>query len=345
MIIDDLKKAIKIMLHPGSVSETMSVGKALKFYYSVSIIPLIISLILAAVFLATPLSTGSGAGSASLLFILILYLIVILAFIPLNLLFYAAIYQLFAKKLFHMWSKPYNNTFTGMVYGALPMLLLIWLVTIPFPWSIIYIVAIIWSIIVLIISMARQQSISGAMAFLGMFVSSLIFDVIVAVIVGIIILLIGAMFLGTLLGGILSQSITGSHAIGAAPSLFPTGLQTSIPQHISQPSIPTTAATLANVTPVDNYSYKGMFNGAEVSLISVQGKTIEALPDASLVGTLYNFSTSNPKYSCLGGSALNVWIAPSEYPGYYVIHNGGQGSQCAYITMVIPKSEMTAPTT
>jgi len=40
-----------------------------------------------------------------------------------------------------------------------------------------------------------------------------------------------------------------------------------------------------------------------------------------------------------------VWIAPGEYPGYFVIHNGDQGSQCAYITMIIPKSEMAAPTT
>ncbi|MGC9099589.1 MAG: hypothetical protein ACP5HW_03550 [Candidatus Micrarchaeia archaeon] len=297
-----------------------------------------------------PLASVSGI---SIIWIAVAWLLIMFVIAPLSLLLNAGVYQLFAKILFHMFSKPYSNTFTALVYGVMPMLLLVWLLAIPVVGIIAMIAIVIWSFIVTIISMARQQQVSGAMAFLGMFVSSILFSVIVGVVMFIMVLILGTMALGFILGAMLpSLSSTGASAHpypisinSASTPAIPYGSPgssgpastTSIYNAASQQT------SLANVTPVDSYSYTGTFNNVKVTLERVQGITVEALPDASNVGMLFNFSTNNPKFSCLDNSALNVWVAPSEYPGYYVMHNGAQGSQCAYITMIIPKSEMTAP--
>ncbi|MGC9099590.1 MAG: hypothetical protein ACP5HW_03555 [Candidatus Micrarchaeia archaeon] len=39
IVIEDTKNAFNIIMHPGKISETMTLGKALKFYYSVAVIP------------------------------------------------------------------------------------------------------------------------------------------------------------------------------------------------------------------------------------------------------------------------------------------------------------------
>ena len=59
---------------------------------------------------------------------------------------------------------------------------------------------------------------------------------------------------------------------------------------------------------------------------------MEDYSDAQNVGHLQDFQTADATYSSLDGQALNVWKAPAEHPGELVVHNGGQGSQCAYGT-------------
>ncbi|MGC8652083.1 MAG: hypothetical protein ACP5UH_02425 [Candidatus Micrarchaeia archaeon] len=98
------------------------------------------------------------------------------------------------------------------------------------------------------------------------------------------------------------------------------------------PGIPSTSnASVANQS---SYEYSGMYNGSIVLLTYTQQRAIEDLPDAALAGTLQNFYTNNPAYECLDGKSLNVWIAPSEYPGEYIVYNGAQGAQCAYATLL-----------
>ncbi len=130
-----------------------------------------------------------------------------------------------------------------------------------------------------------------------------------------------------------SSNITGNAYIG-----FVTG---SGPAYTigSTSQMPTTTISSISTSPQQisnqsSYQYSGIYNGSVVVLTYTQPRTIEALPDASYVGVLTNFYTNNPKYQCLNGEALNVWVAPSEYPGYYIVHNGGQGSQCAYVTLL-----------
>ena len=87
-----------------------------------------------------------------------------------------------------------------------------------------------------------------------------------------------------------------------------------------------------------NYTFTGTWNGQRETLAWVPNHTIENMSDATLVGTISNFQTADPKYTCLNGKDINVWTAPSEYPGEYVVHNGYMGPQCTYLTLIFPES-------
>ncbi len=89
--------------------------------------------------------------------------------------------------------------------------------------------------------------------------------------------------------------------------------------------------------------FEGYWQGTFVHLLNVPNVTVEQLPDATDVGTLYDFTAieppySNPPFYCLNGENLNVWEAPNEFPGELVVHNGLQGSQCTYGTWIIAQA-------
>ena len=190
-----LKKAWDIILHPGSTSKTMNgIGDALAFYYSAAILPTIAAVIVAAIF---GLAVGSfgysligrllpGAGVAAVLITTLAAIGVALAYllvlIPVSMIINAAIYQLFAKRIFDIWRKPFKYTMTAVLYGTLPVMMFVWLAFIPVVGSFIPLIFGIWGLIVLIISMARQQGISGARAFGGILLSAVIVSIIVFVI-------------------------------------------------------------------------------------------------------------------------------------------------------------------
>ena len=192
--IDELKQAWNVMIHPGSINKTMDIGNVFAFYYKMAIIPTIAAVIIAAIFGIAVGSLGfslvgrllPGIGAATVIItsliaagIALLYMLVL---IPLNILFNAAIYQLFAKKLFSIWGKPYKYTLTAVLYGTFPPIMFIWLAFIPIVGSFTAIIFAIWGFVVLIISMARQQKISGARAFGGMLLSAVIVSIIAFVI-------------------------------------------------------------------------------------------------------------------------------------------------------------------
>jgi len=93
-----------------------------------------------------------------------------------------------------------------------------------------------------------------------------------------------------------------------------------------------TAVLFAAPASASTYSYTGTWLGSSYQLTHVTNVTVEGLPDAFVVGTITDFQTSDPSYSCLDGLAINVFLAPQEFPGEYVVHDGLQGSMCAYGT-------------
>ncbi len=98
------------------------------------------------------------------------------------------------------------------------------------------------------------------------------------------------------------------------------------------------SAATSNTPNPYNYTFTGTWNGQRETLAWVPNHTIENMSDATLVGTISNFQTADPKYTCLNGEDINVWTAPSEYPGEYVVHNGDMGPQCTYLTLIFPES-------
>ena len=73
------------------------------------------------------------------------------------------------------------------------------------------------------------------------------------------------------------------------------------------------------------------WHGQRVRIRLVRNVTVEKDRCHRLVGMGTNFRTNNPKYKCLNGKNLKVWV-DLRWPGFYVVHNGMQGHQCVYGT-------------
>jgi protocatechuate 3,4-dioxygenase beta subunit len=99
----------------------------------------------------------------------------------------------------------------------------------------------------------------------------------------------------------------------------------------------------------DSYTFTGVWQGQPVNLTQVTNVTVEGLPDAKLVGQITDFQTNeptggSPPFYELNGESINVWTAPAEFPGVYVVHNGDQGTQATYGTWTFPMTNTTGPT-
>ncbi|MCL5404827.1 MAG: hypothetical protein M1125_03250 [Candidatus Marsarchaeota archaeon] len=194
--LDYTKSAFYIIMHPGSVSDTYGVGDALIFYYKASILPAILAAIVGGLLgyafgslafsgLAT-LSKGIAllhlAAPVLALMAAVYGLAYVLIFIPIGIVINAAVYQFFAKILFKIWKKDISRTLTAIMYSALPIALFFWLSFIPVIGLIVIMALAVWEFIILIISLARQQGISGWRAFGGILVSGVVLAIIIFVI-------------------------------------------------------------------------------------------------------------------------------------------------------------------
>lgn len=108
-------------------------------------------------------------------------------------------------------------------------------------------------------------------------------------------------------------------------------------------AIKATSAPTVDLCALSPALYSASYGGNTVGLTHVLNVSVELLPDASLVSQATNFQTDDPTYQCLNGHSINLWSAPSEFPGLYVVHNGDQGSQCVYGTWTFPVTFL-APT-
>jgi len=184
IIVDELKEGFNIMLHPKSATQKeRKIGEALAFYYKISIIPLILYIILALVVPSTSaagLSTLSAGLSSASGMLAIFGILMLLIIIPISIFVNAFLYHIFGK-LFKVFSNPYSNTFTAMVYGIVPTILFYWLTLIPFG-SLVLIIFGIWAFIVMIFALANQQNTSALKAFAVIIVTAIIIGIIAFII-------------------------------------------------------------------------------------------------------------------------------------------------------------------
>ncbi len=202
IFVDDLKWAVDVMLHPSKMAtRSWTVGNALVAYWKTAIIPMILAAILATVLtgpaasqltsMLGPLKSLAGGllGGVIIGAVIVEYLI----FVPLGLLISALFIHAAGKLLGIFKGGGYATTFSGIIYGILPWLVLSW---IPF----ISIIGELWSIVVTVIALSNVQKTTKLMAFVA-WVGGIIIAVIILAIVGVV---LGAAFLTSLtgLGGI-----------------------------------------------------------------------------------------------------------------------------------------------
>lgn len=89
------------------------------------------------------------------------------------------------------------------------------------------------------------------------------------------------------------------------------------------------AYSTSTTTPASPYIYTAIWRGQSVRLTLVPSTNVGQLPDAVAAGQVTSFQTDDPSYTCLEGAVLNVWSAPQEYPGNYLVQgtcpNGVKG--------------------
>ncbi len=191
--LKDVKKGIDVVFHPseGTKSE-MSIGRALAFYYSFSVIPFIAftAFITIASLMGeqdtvpfyTALLFNPGYAPISLIIGSILLFWVLM---PIGLFIYAAIYQVVGKYIFRVWKGDYSRTFTAVTFGTLPVVLLGWLcwpIPIPMLGTLALAVFAIWEIVALIIALSNTQKISRLSSIkVVVFVSAIIAVVVISI--------------------------------------------------------------------------------------------------------------------------------------------------------------------
>lgn len=192
-MFDDTKRAFGIITHPGRATATMSVGKALGFYYRASVLPLIAAIVvgfvvgyfagglLGSIFGSFGTLLGSAAGAFGGLLVAVLAVIYLLIIVPVAMLIDAAIYQLFAKIIFKVWKGTFDKTFTAVTYGIMPILLFFWIAFIPIVDMLLVVLAF-WSIVVLIISLGKQHGISAWRALGGALLTWIVVGIIALIV-------------------------------------------------------------------------------------------------------------------------------------------------------------------
>jgi len=183
---NDLGLVWGIIRNPGKFAgKQMNYLSALKLYYEATIIPFILSLVVGIpiillgvnIFLM-PFSKTLISVGLTIAFIIGL-VISLWIMVPIGIFINAFIYQIVGKYILNAWNKDYEKTFVATLFGTLPEVFLYWLLLIPLLNAVALAAMVVWSLIVLIISLSLQQKTSRINAFVAI-VASVLFVIIIA---------------------------------------------------------------------------------------------------------------------------------------------------------------------
>jgi len=192
--METLKEAFGVLLHPGQgTKRQMSIGEALKFYYSVMIIPLILGIIL---------SVAMGAATFAVS-VIIVYIISL----PLVILIDAGIYHIIIGKLFRLYKGSYDRVVNAFTYAIMPAVFIYWIVlgltggssalstgglalgvstaygAVSIAGLILTLIFGVWSFIVMIVALAGQLNMSRLKAFGTLILEGVVIGIIYLVII------------------------------------------------------------------------------------------------------------------------------------------------------------------
>ncbi len=161
-LTDNLRLGIDAMMNPGKLTKRgLSLGNALKFYYGLSIFPLLLYVLLGyaliilnhlarRVFLLSSLLSGVG------------YFWIL---VPACLFIDALVYQVVGKFFLNVWNGNYERTFAAATFGAIPAVLFYWLMLLPSIRALYVVIFGAWGLVVLTIAISNQQKASRLASF------------------------------------------------------------------------------------------------------------------------------------------------------------------------------------
>lgn len=167
----DVKKSFRLLFSPGKeAAAKKDVLGALKFYYGASLIPLLLFLVIGYVVMSLgflpgtlgmfPMASHLMTG-ASLNVLLVAFAVVYFwLLIPIGFFINSLFYQLVGKYFLKLFKEDYERTFTAMVFGSMPLLLLYWLFVVPGVNLLAFVVLPVWTLVVEAIALSAQQRIT-----------------------------------------------------------------------------------------------------------------------------------------------------------------------------------------
>ncbi len=171
----DLRRAWNLLWNPGKESKaSMNISKALKFYYEIGVLGMVLYWIVGTLLIGAGLTIGSyylpmmpyKPLISYIVFPLLVFsgIFYFLILIPIGIAIDALLYHIVGKYLLNAWNGNYDRTFAAVTFSEMPMVLFFWLVLIPFVRILVAIFAF-WQVVILIIALATQQKTTRTNAF------------------------------------------------------------------------------------------------------------------------------------------------------------------------------------
>ncbi len=178
LLFRDFKNGVKSALFLGANEErVINRISMLKLYYRAIVLPMIISVIIGAIFISfygrlpnllidsilPYMSIGilSGINSSIVIEASIIFLYLVL--FPFAIMTFSLIFHFISKILLRLYNGTQANTFSASVYAALPFVLFFWVLMIPQLGAIFY-VLLIWSIVAFVYASSAKHNISKGRA-------------------------------------------------------------------------------------------------------------------------------------------------------------------------------------
>lgn len=161
---DRLRKGFSMLFNPSKDAKgNYSVGKSLKFYYSVAILSAIFAAVVFSIahFAGAPPSAiplAMAFGTAAPFYLGLVFIAVLMfVFVPIGMFIDSAIYHLVGRFFLKTFKHTYEKTFAGVAGALTPVSLLIWLLFIPVAGMGFAVLIGIWEFVLLVITLSVQQ--------------------------------------------------------------------------------------------------------------------------------------------------------------------------------------------
>lgn len=166
IVVDDIVEQARVMLRPAKSVRKRTVAGVMKYYYSVAILPLIISLALLLTVGKASVPAAMDMGLRETAIGVVLFYVVL---VPLGMLFEALVLQLIGSNFLQALKGRYSDTLSALAYSKLVVVPLLWLVAacMGIPLLAVALIAVLaaWSFVVEVVGLAKLCKTSRLSAF------------------------------------------------------------------------------------------------------------------------------------------------------------------------------------